>query len=143
VVMFTVVVNTENPDKVLLPYLTANVSFTVSRQTNSLLVPNAALRWSPSSPNQIAAAARLQNPVDPPGDNSSGAKAAKGGQGVVWVKDGEFARPVEVKVGTSDGSITAVAADDLKDGEQVVTGETKESVQDGTLNPFLPRIIRR
>ncbi len=66
VVMYTVVVNTENPDKVLLPYLTANVDFTVSKQTNALLVPNAALRWSPSSPGEIAADARSQNPVDPP-----------------------------------------------------------------------------
>jgi HlyD family secretion protein len=143
VVMFTVVVNTENPDKVLLPYMTANVSFTVSKQTNSLLVSNAALRWSPSSPNQIAANARSQNPVDPPGDNPSGGKGANGGQGVIWLKDGEFVRPVQVRVGTSDGSNTAVVADNLKEGEEVVTGETMgEPEQGGTQNPFVPRLIR-
>ena len=49
VVMYTVEVNTENPDSILLPYLTANVHFIVSKETNALLVPNAALRWSPSS----------------------------------------------------------------------------------------------
>ena len=32
VVMYTVVVNTENPDNVLLPYLTANVDFTVGKR---------------------------------------------------------------------------------------------------------------
>ncbi len=143
VVMYTVVVNTENPDKVLLPYLTANVTFTVSKQTNALLVPNAALRWSPSSRNQIAVDARSQNPVDPPADNPSGAKGAKGGQGIIWLKDGEFVRPVEVKVGTSDGSNTAVAADNLKEGEEVVTGETTGPEQGGTQNPFLPHFIRR
>ena len=47
VVMYTVEVNTENPDNVLLPYLTANVHFIVNNETNVLLVPNAALRWSP------------------------------------------------------------------------------------------------
>jgi HlyD family secretion protein len=139
-----VVVDTENPDKVLLPYLTANVSFTVSKQTNSLLVPNAALRWSPSSPNQIAADARSQNPVDPPGDNPPVGKGANGGQGVIWVKDGEFVRPIEVKVGTSDGSSTAVLADNLKEGEKVVTGESTGAEQSGgTQNPFLPHFIRR
>ena len=143
VVMYTVVVNTENPDKVLLPYLTANVNFTVSKQTNALLVPNAALRWSPSSPGQIAAGARSQSPVDPPGDNPSVTKGANGGQGIVWVKDGEFVRPVEVKVGTSDGSNTAVAADNLKEGEEVVTGETTGPEQGGTQNPFVPHFIRR
>src|SRR5579859_2783941 len=139
VVMYTVVVNTENPDKVLLPYLTANVDFTVSKQTNALLVPNAALRWSPSSPAEIAADVRSQNPIDPPTDSPSG---ARGSRGVVWLKDGEFVRPVEVKVGTSDGSSTAIAADNLKVGEEVVTGETTGPEQGGTQNPFVPRIIR-
>lgn len=142
VVMYTVEVNTENPDNILLPYLTANVSFTVSQQTNTLLVPNAALRWSPSSPNQIVADARPQNAVDPPEDNSSGGKGAKGSQGVVWLKDGEFVRPVQVKVGTSDGSDTAVTAGNLKEGEEVVTGETTGPEQGGTQNPFLPHFIR-
>ena len=144
VVMYTVVVNTGNPDNLLLPYLTASVTFTVSKQTNALLVPNAALRWSPSSPEQIAADARSKNPVDPPDDKSSGAKGAKGNQGVIWLKDGEFVRPIEVKVGTSDGSNSAVFADNLKEGGEVVTGEiTGGPEQTGTQNPFVPRIIRR
>jgi HlyD family secretion protein len=143
VVMYTVEVNTENPDNVLLPYLTANVNFTVGNQSNVLLVPNAALRWSPSSPNEIAADVRLQNSIDPPaGNNPSGAKGAMGKQGIIWLKDGEFVRPVEVKVGTSDGSNTAVAADNLKEGEEVVTGKTTGPEQGGTQNPFVPHFIR-
>jgi HlyD family secretion protein len=143
VVMYTVVVNTENPDNVLLPYLTANVNFTVGKQSNVLLVPNAALRWSPSSPNEMAADARSQNSIDPPaGDNPSSAKGAMGKQGIIWLKDGEFVRPVEVKVGTSDGSNTAVAADNLKEGEEVVTGETTGSEPGATQNPFVPHFIR-
>ncbi|HEV2453236.1 MAG TPA: efflux RND transporter periplasmic adaptor subunit [Verrucomicrobiae bacterium] len=142
VVMYTVEVNTENPDNTLLPYLTANVNFTVSAQTNALLVPNAALRWSPSSPNEIVADARARFQRDPPADDSPGAASASGNQGDVWVKDGEFVRPVEVKVGASDGSITAVTAGDLKAGDEVVTGETTGPEQNGTQNPFLPRFIR-
>jgi HlyD family secretion protein len=143
VVMYTVVVNTENPDNILLPYLTASVTFTVGKQSNVLLVPNAALRWSPSSPNEITANVRSQNSIDPPaGKNPSHAKGANGGQGVIWLKDGEFVRPVEVKVGTSDGSSTAVTADDLKEGEEVVMGETTGPEPGGTQNPFVPRFIR-
>src|ERR1017187_4655583 len=70
VVMYTVEVNTENPDNTLLPYLTANVHFMVRKESDVLLVPNAALRWSPSSPAQIASDARSRNPVDPPAGNS-------------------------------------------------------------------------
>ncbi len=143
VVMYTVVVSTENPDNVLLPYLTANVTFTVGKQSNVLLVPNAALRWSPSSPKEIATDARSQNSIDPPAGNfPPGSKGAMGKQGIIWLKDGEFARPVEVKVGTSDGSNTAVAADNLKEGEEVVTGETTGPEAGGTQNPFVPHFIR-
>jgi len=144
VVMYTVEVNTENPDNVLLPYLTANVDFTVGKQTNVLLVPNAALRWSPSSPNEIAAEARSQNLIDPlNGNNPSGAKGANGSQGVIWLKNGDYVRPVKVKTGTSDGSDTAVAADNLKAGDEVITGETTGPEQDATQNPFLPHFRRR
>ncbi len=143
VVMYTVVVNTENPDNVLLPYLTANVDFTVAKQSNALLVPNAALRWSPSSPSEIAADARSQNLIDPSaGNNPSGAKGAKGKQGLIWLKDGEHVRPMTVKIGTSDGVVTAVTADNLKEGEEVVTGETTGPEQGGTQNPFVPHFIR-
>jgi HlyD family secretion protein len=143
VVMYTVVVNTENPDNVLLPYMTANVNFTVGKQINALLVPNSALRWAPSSPNEVVADARSQNAVDPPGDKPSGAKGTNRGQGVIWLKEGEFVRPVEVKTGTSDGSFTAVTADNLKEGEEVITGETTGPELGATQNPFLPSFRRR
>jgi HlyD family secretion protein len=150
VVMYTVEVNTENPDNTLLPYLTANVHFMVRKESDVLLVPNAALRWSPSSPAQIAPDARSRNPVDPPAGNSPGStnasKPGKGSrerQGIVWLKEGDFVRPVEVKIGTSDGSNTAVVTGDLQEGQEVVTGETTDKAQAGTKNPFLPQLPPR
>ena len=53
VVTFTVEVTADNKDGLLLPYLTANAKFLVHQRSNVLLVPNAALRWSPK-PDQIA-----------------------------------------------------------------------------------------
>ena len=53
VVTYTVVVDTENPDLRLYPYLTANVSFQVERHDNVLKVPNGALRWNPQ-PQMVA-----------------------------------------------------------------------------------------
>ncbi|MDD4889550.1 MAG: efflux RND transporter periplasmic adaptor subunit, partial [Phycisphaerae bacterium] len=47
VVTYTVEVNTNNLDGKLLPYMTANVQFDTGRRTDVLLVPNAALRWTP------------------------------------------------------------------------------------------------
>ena len=151
VVMYTVEVNTENPGNLLLPYLTANVHFLVRKETNVLLVPNAALRWSPSTLAQISPNARSQIQAALPGDSSAGTNAhsSKPGKGmkenrsVVWVKEGEYVRPVEVKVGTTDGSNTAVAADNFPEGTEVVIGESTGSSQTATKNPFLPPTIRR
>jgi HlyD family secretion protein len=144
VVMYTVEVNTENPNKVLLPYLTANVHFVTRIESNALLVPNAALRWSPSSPAHIAPEARSSDPVGASAGGSAGdSKSAKALQGTIWLKEGEWVRPLQVKVGTSDGANTAVTADDLQEGQEVVTGETSANSKATTKNPFLPPVIKR
>jgi HlyD family secretion protein len=147
VVMYTVEVNTENADNVLLPYLTANVHFVVQKESNALLVPNAALRWSPSSPVEVAPEARSSKPADttergdPGGSKKS--QSSKERFGVVWLKDGDFVRPVEVKLGASDGAATAVVSDNVREGQEIVTGETMEIAQAGIQNPFLPPVRKR
>ena len=150
VVMYTVEVNTQNPEKILLPYLTANVHFVTRKESNALLVPNAALRWSPSTLAQIAPEARSQSRVeaaaeDPPAEAKS-SKAGKGSKersGTIWLREGSFVRPLEVKLGISDGSHTSVAADDLQEGQEVITGEASAESQPTIKNPFLPQIRRR
>ena len=141
VVMFTVEINTENPDNLLLPYLTANVRFIVQKESDVLLVPNAALRWSPSSLAQIAPDARSSQ-LDPPGDSETKI-APKKNTGTIWVKDGEFVRPMDVTAGTSDGVNTGIASDALQEGQEVVVGEASANSQAATKNPFLPPSIKR
>jgi len=142
IVIYTVVVNTENPDKVLLPYLTASVDFVVRKETNSLLVPNAALRWSPPSLAQITPEVRAKIQADPPGDSNTSKPASGETRGVVWLEDGDYARPVEVKVGATDGVNTAITSDTLQEGTQVVTGASAEGTKATGSNPFLPSAVR-
>jgi HlyD family secretion protein len=130
VVMYTVEVNTENPGNILLPYLTANVGFVVHGETNALLVPNAALRWSPSSLAQISPDARSW-------------KAADERAAIVWLKEGDFVKPLSVKAGATDGANTVLITDALHDGEEVVTGESVETAESGTKNPFIPQFRKR
>jgi len=147
VVMYTVEVNTENADNVLLPYLTANVHFVVQKESDALLVPNAALRWSPSSPVEVAPEARSSKPADAPERSDPGgskkSRSSKERFGVVWLKDGEFVRPVDVKLGASDGAATAIVSDNVREGQEIVTGETMEIAQAGIQNPFLPPVRKR
>jgi hypothetical protein len=50
---------------------------------------------------------------------------------------------MEVKTGVSDGANTAVVADNLQEGQEVVTGEASANSPVTTKNPFVPQIIRR
>jgi HlyD family secretion protein len=160
VVMYTVEVNTDNSKGTLLPYLTANVKFEVQRDPDVLLVPNAALRWYPTSAEQVVPDARATwKPVEAEASPLMGGRGGGGGhrnhdaatsrprekdrKGTLWTKDGEFVRPVEVKLGATDSINTAVIADNLTEGTEVVTGEVAQSAATGERNPFLPQMRRR
>jgi HlyD family secretion protein len=144
VVLYTVEINVDNPDNLLLPYLTAGVHFILNRETNALLVPNSALRWSPSSIAEVTPEARSSALIDPPGNTNSAVAAPEKNnpQRTLWLKAGDFVRPIEVTAGISDGANTSVTADGLREGDVVVTGEIFES-QNDVKNPFLPKFIRR
>jgi HlyD family secretion protein len=83
VVTYTVEITTDNDDRALIPYLTANVSFQVAKKDDVLLVPNVALRWTPSDQSLIAPDARNDATSDSPrprqGGSGSGGSASGGG----------------------------------------------------------------
>jgi HlyD family secretion protein len=130
VVLYTVEINVENTDKVLLPYLTASVRFQLNRATNALIVPNAALRWTPSSLTEVAPEAQKEVAADPPSEDKS--------RRTLWLKSGDFVRPMQVTAGVSDGATTAITADGLHEGDEIVVGEVfPTSVE--LKNPFLTK----
>lgn len=56
IVNYTVVIDSKNPNNLLLPGLTATVEFLVNRKENVVVVPNSALKFTP--PSEVAAAVR-------------------------------------------------------------------------------------
>ena len=122
VVTYTVVVNFDNAGGKLLPYLTARVDFEVDERKNVLSVPNAALRWRPR-PDWIAVEARAS-------ESQRQAVATRGGPGTLWVRSGEFVRPIRVQTGLTDGSATEVSGDSLRQGLEVVVGSVREDDPD-------------
>lgn len=151
VVTYTVEVDTDNSGGKLFPYLTANVTFIVGERKNVLLVPNAAIRWTPK-PSQVAAEFR-ESPEKAPGPEAQprvkpATKAGKEEQsrGVVYVPEGTLVRPVYVALGLNDGSLLEVESTELKEGTPVVVGEM-ESQQAGKpepgASPFAPQLLRR
>ena len=90
VVTYTVAVDTNNDDGKLLPYQTANAQFKVGRRQGVLLVPNAALRWSPR-PNQIALepGQTSRSPASSSSRDSGGRSGTVGAskvRGTLWVE---------------------------------------------------------
>lgn len=148
VVTYTVEVHTDNPDGKLIPYLTANLKFILAERQNVLMVPNAALRWLPQ-PEQIAPEFRqeFQERGGSPGTRPALAakKGKEEGQGTVWVPQGKYVRPVRVRLGPSDGSMTEVAAPELKEGLQVVVASAEKeggAASEAGRSPFTPQIFR-
>ena len=151
VVTYTVEINADNSDNALLPYLTANVQFEVERRENVALVPNVALRWVPSSSDQItpdAAGGAKAGPTTNPAAGGKGKRPEGGGAdrraGMVWVQDGPYVKSIRVKVGRTDGTNTEITSDELKDGTPVVIGEIRpEQAAEDAKNPFMPQFGRR
>jgi HlyD family secretion protein len=172
VVTYTVVVNTDNSDNTLLPYGTATIEFDAGRHDNVLLVPNAALQWrpvgpqlafvapesraglnkghgkpaegtpSPASPNSKATTKSTANAV--PAADTKTAPKDKLDRGTLWVYDGEWLRPVHVKIGVTDQVNTEITSGDVKDGDQVVTGEDHSvETSDASENPFAPKMFNK
>ena len=75
VVTYTTIVNVENPEKKLLPGMTATVSIIVGEAKNVLRVSNAALRFTPNlSPEELAKMAQEMR------DRMMAQRQAQGGQ---------------------------------------------------------------
>lgn len=143
VVNYTVEVLTDNSDGKLLPYLTANVKFLLANRQNVLMVPNTALRWI-AQPELIDPDSRSQRAA-PRGQLVSMKTTGAPGHGTIWVQQGEFAKPIEVQAGTSDGSMTEIQSDQIKEGTQVITGvEERNEVQKPSQesSPFMPKLFR-
>jgi HlyD family secretion protein len=150
VVTYTVEVLTDNSSGKLLPYLTANVKFIIGTRQNVLLVPNAALRWTPQ-PEQVEAEFRRQGKKGPgaelpsQGKSSPEAHKEKQARGIVWVPQGALVRPVRVSLGLNDGALTAVESAELKEGTLVVLGEMEKQAAGKPApggSPFTPKIFK-
>lgn len=150
VVIYTVEILTDNSSGKLLPYLTANVRFELSRREKVLLAPSAALRWKPSS-EQIAPRWREKSAERSEENGSEGrrpAGAEKGppaesGRGRLWVAEGKFVRPLVVRSGDGDGTLTEVAGEGVIEGLEVVIGlHQQNNARGDTSNPFAPSFPR-
>lgn len=125
VVSYLTTLQVDNKDLSLRPGMTATAEITTVELKDVLLVPNAALRFSPT---QTAAAAKKSGgllsammPRPPMQAQKKLAKEKKEGSQRVWVLQNGEAVPVDITVGYTNGSQTQVTGGDLRAGMQVIT----------------------
>ncbi|HKR17769.1 efflux RND transporter periplasmic adaptor subunit [Rhizorhapis sp.] len=130
VVAYTAVLSVNNQRLNLRPGMTATAEIVTREEKNVLLVPNAALRFSPekaaSSGQQRGGVTSVLIPPRP-GRRARGNQEVTIGRGskqtIYILGDDGKPQPIDVRVGESNGSQTQVTGKDLKPGMKVITGQ--------------------
>ncbi|MFH1335597.1 MAG: efflux RND transporter periplasmic adaptor subunit [Candidatus Zixiibacteriota bacterium] len=151
VVTYDVIISVSNPNMLLKPGMTANVTIIVDHRENVLKVPSSALRFKPTMistkpANTTGRSSRQNNPGSASSDSSghrqldmnSGDRNSK----TIWIltANGKV-QPVPVQTGISDGSSTQIISDNIKEGDKVIIGQKNlqsSSNNQQQVNPFMP-----
>jgi HlyD family secretion protein len=103
VVTYDVVVAVPNPELLLMPGMTANITLVTDRRDNVLRIPEQALTFSPHHRSSSA------------GNLGQGWRGSR-----VWIDEAGKLRPVRITRGLDDGNYVEVVSGDLKPGDLVV-----------------------
>jgi HlyD family secretion protein len=136
VVTYTTVIDVPNDDELLKPGMTSTVSIEIDRASDTLRVPSAALRFTPSE--ELLKEFPAAEPIEP---------GARRGAFVWQLVDGRLER-VRVRPGVSDGTQVAVVSDRLTDGASIITGVARSeavAAQPAAAggSPLVPQMPRR
>jgi HlyD family secretion protein len=156
VVNYTVIVNADNPDHLLLPGMTATVDFIAQHLENVLLIPNAALRFKPTEAMQSAMREQMKKRMANsgggqrmrPGNNSGSAPPTarhdrRRDFKMIWIL-GEDGKPEMSGFvpGPTDGKFTAVKRSRrLKEGIEVIVGLNQKNSNGSSHPSFRRRLL--
>ncbi len=127
VVSYQTVLTVTNDDLSLRPGMTGTAEIITATRENALLVPNAALRFTPSASGETDATPRrglLERllPRPPHRTPSKPARPASGtGTQQVWVLRDAQLVSLSVTIGVTDGRLTEVTGGELEEGMSVIT----------------------
>jgi HlyD family secretion protein len=120
VVTYTVVIDAENPDRLLIPGMTAYVAIVTAQRHNVVKVPNAALRFRP--PTDVGAARQGSESVGRVhalvGDEPM--PVSEGVRGTVYQQTTAGLEPTLIRLGISDDNFTEALSGTLKPGDALV-----------------------
>lgn len=122
VVTYKTVLTVSNDDLALRPGMTATATIVTAQRDKALLVPNAALRFTPpkvavGEERSLVSSLLPRPPSQPKRQTASPAAGAS----QVWVLDKGVPNAVPVKTGVSNGRFTEIVGGELKAGMAVIT----------------------
>lgn len=125
VISYPAVLQVANDDLSLRPGMTGTAEITTLTHENALLVPNAALRFSPAPQTvQKKSGSVLGSLIPrPPAAKRKTATVSRSDNGTqqIWIlRDGE-AVPLQVTVGATNGRVTEIVDGELEAGMNVIT----------------------
>jgi len=127
VVTYETVLEVDNSDMALRPGMTATAFIVVNKVTDAVLIPNAALRFTPPQDKSQADASGGSKLLTsllsrrPPGTNAQPTQKKQSASSSVWKVEGEGIVRVPVKAGATDGILTQILEGDLAPGAIVAT----------------------
>jgi HlyD family secretion protein len=118
VVTYGALLRVDNPERLLRPGMTATAEITVQHLSDVVLVPNAALRFSPPASAQRSSGGILRAlmPRPPRTRNAETRENGRTKQRVQRLRGGQL-EPVSLTIGASDGIWTQVVQGDLAVGD--------------------------
>jgi len=122
VVTYKAVLTTDNSELLLRPGMTATAEIAVQHIDDALLVPNAALRFSPPQSDSNEDNRSLLSKLLPgrPNFRRPSSKQASGPDRTIWVLRDGVPTAVPVVVGATDGRRTEIVKGDIEPGTRVI-----------------------
>ncbi|MEW6185134.1 MAG: efflux RND transporter periplasmic adaptor subunit [Thermodesulfobacteriota bacterium] len=134
VVTYDVVLRVNNPELKLKPGMTSNVTITIEKKEDVLMIPNSVLRFR-MPPAKLAEMAKASNRKFTPIDPSRIPKNIR----ALWVpQEGENPRPVIIRTGSSDGKNTEITVlrGKLQEKDQVISEMLKNDKNPNSATPM-------
>ncbi len=141
VVTYTVVVDAPNPDKNLMPGMTADITIFTDEKMNIVVVPGKAVRFSPDGNLLLAynTAHNLKN-----SENHPFPGAGTNGETFLWIRKGMELQKVKVELGATDGINYELISGATEGDELVVAlqeapdGKEAKASEQASGSPFMP-----
>ena len=116
VVTYDGVIDVENPDLLLRPGMTANITFVAAQKDNVVRLRNAALRFEPE-PQLLTRIGVKDSSLPPPAGQAASGK-------IVWVLRNGKPAAVQVSTGVTDGTWSEMVQGHLQAGDVLITDMT-------------------